>query len=392
MEKFKSFGDYYTGPDPKIKRDDDLKEKILTDIRSKSHYFKHIYANFSDESFNRILEFYALHKQHLIQCRRLYEGSTRTSRDKMLEFAEKALMQIQAKKLFDAELLWRAGQLDLPVLHDVEFKHWHQHLESCPLIPPINEFELEMYADYLDTPECNVYEVKYGMIWLDFRDTKDILTTPNHPGLDDLMQWIPFHAERTNTKGLWNLPDLYEKASWRLNMAARERDAKEKGEPWPPPEFPYVEPQPYVHIWHNSVDEFRELALHFESPDTRQRLENYMTVSLSDTEADKEAEHQLETVWFSVLYDSKEYIPVGENADWRHGLVEAAHAHMTRKIKERLAEAFENYQKRIKRGFPPISDEDYYLADARTRWIESNIRGREFLGEPADPKFWPPGN
>ncbi|MEP7170139.1 MAG: hypothetical protein ABI855_12270, partial [Bacteroidota bacterium] len=68
--------------------------------------------------------------------------------------AEKGLWEIQQKKLFIQQCLWRAEKAELPeikVCHD--FQYWEHNIKNCPFLEPVTEDEVELYIGYILTDD-----------------------------------------------------------------------------------------------------------------------------------------------------------------------------------------------------------------------------------------------
>ncbi|MBC7448604.1 MAG: hypothetical protein H7330_11150, partial [Hymenobacteraceae bacterium] len=67
------------------------------------------------------------------------------------------LWQIQQRKLFRAQCQWRAEELMLPakwVEVSRDFDIWGERIHECPFLDPITPEEVEQYAAYLHSDEC----------------------------------------------------------------------------------------------------------------------------------------------------------------------------------------------------------------------------------------------
>ena len=56
------------------------------------------------------------------------------------ERAEKGLWEIQQKKLFIKQCLWRAEKIELPDIKiSYDFQYWEQNIKNCPFLEPVTE-------------------------------------------------------------------------------------------------------------------------------------------------------------------------------------------------------------------------------------------------------------
>ena len=107
-----------------------LEQTFYEEIKS-SAVAKEYFSNYSDYSVESFVKTYASRKSHLVQCYEFYSGAYHEKEISELKFqksAEEMLGLILQKKLFNMQLLWRAGQLEIEeIVISYDFQFWEKH-------------------------------------------------------------------------------------------------------------------------------------------------------------------------------------------------------------------------------------------------------------------------
>ena len=176
----------------------------LKGSESAREYFK----NFNPQSIESFINLYASKKAHLSQYYQFYSDKFHEKENSELQFQKKAeemLQLILQKKLFNIQLRWRAGLLEIDeVATTYDFQFWENHIFECPFIPPILRVEVDIMKEYLlRFDEDDEIDDRFRR-WQDYSS----LTEKNEKGLmDELPKWYDFYDSRMGTGVLLLLPD-----------------------------------------------------------------------------------------------------------------------------------------------------------------------------------------
>jgi len=132
----------------------DLQQQFCEEI-SASEEAKEYFSKYSPSSIDSFIKSYASKKVHLAQCYEYYERLYSEKETANLDYQKKAenmLIAILQKKLFNIQLQWRAGKIDIDEINiSYDFRFWEDHVASCPFIPAITENEVELIKEYSKT-------------------------------------------------------------------------------------------------------------------------------------------------------------------------------------------------------------------------------------------------
>lgn len=393
----------------------EFEHELRTDPR-----YQHYLVGYEAASAERFVQHYAAHKIH---CLREGPGMVKFRLHQAIEHQEEAyerLFEIQQKKLFDLQVRWRAGEIELPgiVIHQ-QFFDWGRYVHACPWLPAITEAEYQLYCDYLASPACRdvgYHPDHHGCNdWQDYDRMRDnwLLTQPNPPEEDtldclDYPDWYAYYDAHTGAPAGYPFathPDHKgERQDYYIGLARDDKWARE-GHP-----VPYVpDPRPQYYNYHDAsfadhpglyidqyTEKFAEFARAFE-PDPEPLIAYYRAYLRLQNESHS---HYMERTARSLeqLWDAKGPWPVAANADWRVGIVEAAQELHRALLLAALPAVFEEYQFRLATGLAPAApdqfrayhegndeDDDIEEECAPTpAWVELILRGRELAGEPQD--------
>ena len=120
-------------------------------------------------------------------------------------YGEEALCEIQQKKLFDMQCLWRAGELKIKgvkTTHD--FKTYERNIRGCKFLSPVNEKELKHYIDFLKSEQIRPTEKAYK--WQDYDSIRN--ENLKEVGVSRIPLWYQYHNYITGNNSLLLLPDI----------------------------------------------------------------------------------------------------------------------------------------------------------------------------------------
>lgn len=129
-----------------------LKEEFIEEIKN-SETAKEYFANYRPDSIEYFIKAYTDEKVHLLECYEFYSNKYHEKEISELHYykqAEEMLQLILQKKLFNMQLRWRAGQLEIDEINIAyDFHFWGKHIYACSFIPTITHGELELMKEYL---------------------------------------------------------------------------------------------------------------------------------------------------------------------------------------------------------------------------------------------------
>jgi len=302
-----------------------------------------------------------------------------------LQWVEKAsacLDQILQKKLFDAQCLWRAEQLEIKEV-DVtdDFRYWGANVRSCPFIDPINEADLDIYVQYLQSSN---FEQGLGFME-DWQDHEEITAAYRSDGEErNVPEWYEFHNGRTGLGIYMTLPDirlekeevymdLWRKQHFQQAAQLKKELATAHAEN---PDAPEHRPM----LNHYKEGWMKWFVETFEDKDTIAAFQAYTKVVV-DSSHDEELHDSLE-----LLARADRLVPMQGWYDWKEAVHRTADSYGRTRILEALPEAYEQYRLHIDLGlgFEMEHDRSYGWNDGYRKAI---LDGRELNGEPRDFNF-----
>jgi hypothetical protein len=295
---------------------------------------------FDPESVEKFLHHYASMTQNAKHTQQLEEERTAEVPLQFLNMAEEGLWEIQQKKLFSLQCLWRAEQVQLPGLESThDFAYWQYYIRSCPFISPITLDEVELYTAFLLSGKRE-NDYLHHTAWQDYKDLKEAFTHPQEQ--DYFPAWYRYSDEYYGTGNLIHLPDLRSpKEEFYIDIARRARaemrqqklqEAEAGGQlpanPVPPDTRPDMPSYPLDQVI---------FAEKFCDPIVAWYMRKQYTKSQETIDPD-----QLELALI-FLQDQKENIPFGPHHDWRAQIIQTVHEHKLRKTAEAMPVVYSQY-------------------------------------------------
>lgn len=331
------------------------------------------------------IEAYAHSKVSWIEYHDYHEEWVEREDLQWVELANQCLDQILQKKLFDAQCLWRAEQLQLNEVEvTTDFNYWEKNVRCCPFIEPVNESDLALYLQYLQSFN---FEQGLGFFeqWQDHEEITEAYRSDN--GNRNVPEWYEFHNGRTGLGVYMTLPDVrLEKEEFYMNIwrttvcpnriERKEKEAKSKAE------STTAEP---------SMDNRPSLPYHddgwmkwfvetYEDKDTIAAFHSNKRV-IRDSDYDEELQSSLE-----LLARADRQVPMQGWFDWKEAVHKAADSYSRIRIAEAMPIAYEQYRLNIDLGlgFEEDQDHGYSWNDGYRKAI---LDAREENGEPRDFNF-----
>ncbi|MEP7237382.1 MAG: hypothetical protein ABI685_05945 [Ferruginibacter sp.] len=334
-------------------------------------YFKQFYPNYI-EGF---IKDYLREREQWIRYGKMYAEMQEEHSIKWINLAAEHLQYIQQKKLFDAQCLWRAGQLQIPQVQIcADFVCWEKDVLNCPFIEPITEADIELYAQFLlqQQPDEEIMEAtewqNYDMVKENFLDEEEGWEIP---------EWYEFYNNHKGTGFYLQLPDIrgkkeefYTDIAWKEeNKGTQETEPKE---PWDNAKclFFYKKEHRDFFIQHFETKEMQE---YYNAQEWRKR--NSQLDQLLETPLD-------------ILYNADEPVPIQAGPDWAEAVKNAAAAYTCKKIADTLPEAWEQYMINIQMNIAFPAEYPYSKKDSvRKIWADRILEGRKLNNEPEDFNF-----
>ena len=301
--------------------------------------------------------------------------------------AFKRLEEIQQKKLFDLQCMWRAEKITIPGIECTsDFKYWECHILNCPFLDKITDEEFAMYEHYLKSLN---FEFEQGWLtgWQDYEDIKEADASEGENR--NFPDWYSFHNGRTGNSIYLTFPDirgekemvyiiLERKAFWAEHeQKQEEREIKIAvyGED------PSIDKRKNIDPWNPAT--LRFFISTFEDKLTQQKYKDYNHINEVSSHGDfKEVRENIE-----ILSQIGKVVPVQANLDWKEAIREAAEKYKLIRIAEALPEAYNQYcmQYDLNLGF--YDKEPSYFRDTMDIRKGFILKGREMMGEPRDFNF-----
>ncbi|WP_310558264.1 hypothetical protein [Flavobacterium sp.] len=353
--------------------------KEIEQNEAMQNYFK----SFNKSSVKSYIDYYIGIKSIWMRYGDFYKEKAASEASQWIEQAHEHLSVILQKKLFDAQCLWRAEQIQLEGVEICfDFTIWEHDIWACPFIEPLTSNEVAMYSDYLTKTDIEIssYSVgddfqNYEEIKKAYHDSSDFMNMP---------EWYEYHNTRTGNSSLLLLPDIrgakedfyseiYFKSKEHLDKIT-ENEAMVLNNP-------DRDVRPYLSTHPKEKIEF--FVKTFEDRTVQLKYKYYdENCFYNDEEGQNEHYEEL----FSKMLETKEPIPIQAHHDFREAIAIAYNHYKCRKIAENLPIAYEQYLFNKKMGFITSKNDNFYRG-FRTHWTERLIKGRVLNGEAPDLDF-----
>lgn len=371
---------YYEEEREKAEWRKEKKAELIEQIRGNTAMMNYLSAYREDE-VEKFIEDYARKKVGILEWGPFHERTQENQALNWVEDAMERLAEIQQKKLFDAQCLWRAESLQIEGIEVcADFTKWEKNIMNCPFIEPVSEEDIQLYQRYL---QSNNFEQQQGWLhsWQDYDDIKSAYRS--NSGNRNFPEWYDFHNGHTGKGVLLLLPDVRgEKENYYIRIVCeeerREREAKKEKSAPVPPRVPALD-------YHK--EGFMEwFVTTFDTKETQQHFFDYGG-EREWNQTDQEKEDGEVREWIRLLSGDAEVFPIRGWYDWREGLERCAEDYSRHKIAEALPEAYEQYCMYRANGlsFPEENNKS-------NAWIckvvkERILKGRKLCGEPENLDF-----
>lgn len=354
-----------------------LEQQFYEEIKG-SDTAKEYFMSYTPDSIESFIKSYVSKKVHLSQCYEFYADEYHEKENSELYFQRKAedkLILILQKKLFDMQLRWRAGQLDIDELViSYDFQFWENHILSCPFIPTIEKHEIDLMKGYLLSFDNEDDDFHYRN-WQDY----DSITEKSENGLmDDYPKWYEFYDSRMGTGALLLLPNRKGmKEEFYLDLFHQDY---RKNNPSPD----YAPTKSYLAGFTQEIIDFSKI---FETDKYFKALFKYYNYHEEKENRDPNYDDLIEAIDF--LFKADRPVHCHPHLTWDKAIIAASREYENTKIAESLNFVFEEYLMMKDLGFS--SDKTLkeikaeYDNEPIVKYYRQNIlKGRMLNGEPED--------
>ena len=196
---------------------------------------------FTQSQVDSFLNSYVVYKKMWLQYAGDYVADQEEDPIKWVSDAHDHLGNIQQKKLFDMQCLWRAEKIELPGIYiSADFRVWEHNILNCPFLEPISREDIDLYAQYLlhENPETGWW---WGAEenWQEHDEIIEAYNTDNENR--NFPEWYDFYNGRRGTGVNMTLPDIRgEKEGIYEDIARKHQQEELEKDP------AYVKPAPYL--------------------------------------------------------------------------------------------------------------------------------------------------
>lgn len=319
----------------RIIKADELKRQYMEELHTRPCY-RDFFDHYQDESVPAFIDEYAKRKAHYTIHGDIKADEQSEAELKFRHLAEKYFAEIQQKKLFDLQCLWRAGKIKLDgICSTADFAPLEFCIFSVSFLKPVTEHELNIYLDYLITDES---AGSHDYRWQDY-DSFKLAFDSNQP--ERIPEWYNFYDKALGTESLLSEEDKkgQEEKKW-LDRQWKELNASESSA---------ETGKPSLEFNYNSLEFF---VYTFED---RKTIRQFMAAERFHPEIDNN--RLLDEAW-KLLRESDDNISITKTGNWKAALIETADRYRKQKTAECLKDLFREYQLRLKAGIPFCAGEN----------------------------------
>lgn len=351
-----------------------LKEEFIEEIKN-SETAKEYFANYRPDSIEYFIKAYTDEKVHLLECYEFYSNKYHEKEISELHYykqAEEMLQLILQKKLFNMQLRWRAGQLEINEINIAyDFHFWGKHIYACSFIPTITHGELELMKEYLLRFDEGDEDGEGFIDWQDY----DSITKKNEYGdMDNMPDWYDFYDSRMGTRMLLLLPNL-KGATEEFYLDISRKPFKAANPSVNSPALPSL---------YGYGSDFFEFSKHFEKDKYFSALFKYYNYYVEKNRQNPNSEELDETVQYLLTADRPIYLK--SHLTWDKALLAAAKEYRNTRIVEVLDFAFEEYlmmkdlglyKDKSREEVSKEYDKDFIVQLLREKILEGRVQNNE---------------
>lgn len=350
-----------------------ITNEIINDEKCKTYF-----DQFQESSVESFVKSYAEKKAHL----EVYGDYTKFNQQRTLDEFQtdgwESLREIQHKKLFDTECLWRAEEINnLPeILTTKDFDLIAADVLDYDGIEPITKEDIALYQQYLRKPQEFVEYGSHRSHYSEFRYMKDEYLKNGHT----FNEYFDYHNLMTGNHKLLLLPDIREEKELEYIHFKQDHDNKNKKKK--APAKPVTPRKPSLMSFNDQqLIEFAELC-------DDKKMVNF----IKDRKVWVSERPDFIFDWaYQYLCDvSPEKISIRANEDWKEAIYFAAADHKNDRIADILPTLHEEYLMKKAAGIlmgKYNEDSQSVYSMISDRWKNLILEGRRLKGEPEDFNF-----
>jgi hypothetical protein len=195
-------------------------QQTVKELKTEQRFIDY-FSSYHPDSTESFIRHYAQMKTRWFAMADDYKRWKKLEEEQWMESAYIALEQIQQKKLFNLQCLWRADKTKAEgIVVSSDFEYWQHHILFCPAIEPIANDELDFYIQYLQQSDLD----RPFDEWYDLQNYE--LVKENFEGRGDpyyYNPWYRFYDKECGTDSLLRLPDSRgEKEEFYLTLTRNE--------------------------------------------------------------------------------------------------------------------------------------------------------------------------
>ena len=368
----------------KITNEEKWKEEFYTktvqQLKTEERYVNY-FKQFDPESVDGFIKYYANRKVQWFLSGANLKHYEQTKHNDWIKDCFVALVEIQQKKLFNAQCLWRAEKIQLPgigICYD--FQYWLDHIFAFKGITPIHEDEVEFYSRYLRETPCTVPFHQF----CDYQDYDELKRLKRESGsVYEMQPYYSFYDDHEGTASYLDLPDIRSaKEEFYLNIYREDNKLNNK------PQQPIQNQVTLPYLPYYGTDFIPDFVKRHETPAFYRKYQVYMR----DRELNELNEFPEHTI--GLLEEiPNDYLAIEAADDWRIAVTSLYERYRREKVIELLPQAFALYLKHKGRDwrYPGRSDYHELKIDPdkglSRMMLNMILKGRELNGEPADLNF-----
>ena len=305
--------------------------------------FRALQKEYDQSIIDHIIKFYEKAKSEKEHLAAFYRRKRTSASEAAKTEAILCLKSILHKKLFNAQCLWRAYQLELPLLNTMSVPKYAQNIFEATFLDPITQEEIEVFLDYYLSEEAEPFD-EFNAQELDQMTGDSLLMSDSPIGrFKDFLQdgadypkWYSWYDRYFGTGGLQHLRDdrLLTEQSW--IEASRESNRAQKSATTTS-HFTPAPREGKKQDLYSLPKELLDFAEHIQDI----RMVTYLKrqISWHETYPIEDGKN-----WIKYLEDLQyETVPIETASNWREAVKNAGFRHLKSKAAKLLPKIYEQY-------------------------------------------------
>ena len=353
---------------------ENLRQQIIDDLETNPKYQPY-FKKFSPESVKTFTFRFAESQISMLSGYDYYLTQAQNSKElQYREETETIFKHIKQKKLFNMQLLWRAGNLTLPNIRTTwHFNYWEDHINDCPFLDEITPQEVEAMKQFL-LSDASENHHEYSTNWQDY----DEFMEKNQEGdYENMPEWYQFYDSYLGTGTLLLLPNTIGQ------LEEKYRDATRKNQPAPIQNTSTPIQQFPENLFSNIETQAEFVKLFETDPHILYLHKAYTKVFNQYVDEAGSTEYLHDAIEILSQADEPVYMPAG--LEWEEAILKCAQQYTHKIIAKELDTVYEEYLmlKEMNIGANNTNVLQLYQKDYLIPDIEKQIlNGRKLLGEP----------